>query len=136
MVRAYFSIGEAESLLPSLSSLMQRAQALKQRIERYERVTLKRRVMVDGTTEYSDVTSGEVYDAQLTGLKESFYAIVERIESVGCVLRDVEQGVIDFYTRFEGRDVFLCWQVGERKVRFWHDVDDGLAGRKRIIELR
>jgi hypothetical protein len=136
VVRAYFSIGEAEALLPSLGALVERAQLLKQRLERYERVVVKRRVMADGTAELSDFSIGETYDTQLQSLKEAFYAVVERIESLGCVLRDVEQGIVDFYARFEGRDVFLCWRLGERKIRFWHEAEDGAAGRKRIIELK
>lgn len=136
MVRAYFNIGEAEALLPSLASMVEQAQALKRRLERYERISLKQRVMTDGTTAFSDFTAGETYDAQLQSLKESFYSVVERIESLGCVLRDLEQGVVDFYAKFEGRDVFLCWRLGERKIRFWREVEDESIGRKRIVELK
>jgi len=114
---------------------VQRAQGIKMRIDRYERISLKRRVMTDGSSEYLDEV-GETYDGELQGLKESFYETVERLESTGAILRDVDAGIVDFYTRFEGRDVFLCWRLGERKVRFWHEEEEEAAGRKRIIEVK
>lgn len=48
----------------------------------------------------------------------------------GIVIRDVEQGLIDFPSEREGRDVFLCWRLGEESVDFWHEIDTGFAGRK------
>ncbi len=132
MARAYFSIGEAERLLPSLLPIVRKTQLLKERLERYEHVRVRRSLMTDGTAVY-DV---ETYDADLQSLKESFYGAVEEIERTGCVLRNVDQGVLHFYTRFEGRDVVLCWQLGERRIRHWHEVDEGFAGRKQIVDLK
>lgn len=132
MVRAYFSIGEAEALLPSLSSLVEKARDLKVSLDREERVSVRQTLMTDGSTELSDF--GESYDGQLNSLKESFYEAVEKIESMGAVLRDVEKGLVGFYTHFEGRDVLLCWRLGERRIRFWQELDEG--ARKRILEFR
>jgi hypothetical protein len=48
----------------------------------------------------------------------------------GIVLRDIEQGLIDFPSVREGREVFLCWRFGEDTVGFWHEIDTGFQGRK------
>ncbi len=133
MVRRYFSIGEAERLLPKISGTVKTAQRLKRRIEAYGAVTKK--LMTDGTEEYA-VLESEILDTEYTALKERFYACVEKVDALGAVLRDVDQGVVDFYARFEGRDIFLCWHLGERRIAHWHEEDEGFAGRKRILEIK
>lgn len=134
MAKKFFSIKEAEAVLPTISPLVNRAQVLKEALERHEQVTLRQRVMTDGSEE--SIEFGEYFDSELTSLKERFYNAVEKIESSGAVIRDIDQGLVDFYTRFEGREVFLSWREGEQKIRFWHEPHDGAAGRKRILELK
>jgi hypothetical protein len=46
------------------------------------------------------------------------------------VVRDIEQGLIDFPGRREGREIYLCWRLGEEAVDFWHDKDTGFPGRQ------
>jgi len=134
MAGKQFSINDAERLLPTLSPLVLRAQRLKTTLEEYEDVSLRRRIMTDGTEE--DLELPEPLDAEHQALKEEFYKAVDRVNSHGCILRDVEQGVVDFATRFEGRDVFLNWRLGETRITHWHENEDNVAGRKRILELR
>lgn len=57
---------------------------------------------------------------------------VGTIGDKGCVIKDLEQGLVDFPTLWEGREVFLCWRLGENEVTFWHELDDGFAGRQEI----
>jgi hypothetical protein len=48
----------------------------------------------------------------------------------GIVVRDIEQGLIDFPGLREGRQIYLCWRLGEDAVNFWHDRETGFAGRQ------
>jgi hypothetical protein len=57
---------------------------------------------------------------------------VERVNELGCLVKDVELGLVDFYAMQDGEPVFLCWQFGEPAVSHWHAVDEGYAGRKPI----
>jgi hypothetical protein len=57
---------------------------------------------------------------------------VERVNEFGCLVKDVELGLVDFYAMQDGEPVFLCWQFGEPAVIHWHGVDEGYAGRKPI----
>ena len=57
---------------------------------------------------------------------------VERIQALGCVVKDLETGLIDFPAIYRGQDVLLCWKLGEPEIQFWHGVDEGFAGRKPI----
>ena len=70
--------------------------------------------------------AGEVTDA------------VERINALGCLVKDLEAGLVDFYALQDDEPVFLCWQFGEPAVSHWHPLDEGFAGRKPIegIEVR
>ncbi len=65
-------------------------------------------------------------------LAEQIQAKLEQIEETGCVVKDLDTGLIDFPSRFNDEEVFLCWRVGEDRIRFWHRQDEGFAGRKPI----
>ena len=55
---------------------------------------------------------------------------LESIEATGCVVKDLDTGLLDFPARIGGEDVFLCWRLGEDRIRFYHRQDEGFAGRK------
>jgi hypothetical protein len=57
---------------------------------------------------------------------------VERVNELGCLVKDVELGLVDFYAMQDDEPVFLCWQFGEPAVTHWHGVDEGYAGRRPI----
>jgi hypothetical protein len=52
------------------------------------------------------------------------------IEESGIVLRDIDRGLVDFPAVIDGREVYLCWELGEDDVAYWHDLDSGYRGRK------
>ena len=61
-------------------------------------------------------------------------ALMREIAEIGAEVKDPEQGLIDFRTQRRGREVYLCWKLGEGdRISFWHDLEAGFAGRK-IIE--
>ena len=62
--------------------------------------------------------------------------LVDELEDVGAELKDYQTGLIDFIGRHEGRDVYLCWKLGEESIGYWHELDAGFAGRKPIALLR
>ena len=57
---------------------------------------------------------------------------LERIHSTGCIVKDLEVGLLDFPARIDGEEVYLCWKLGEDRIRFYHRQDEGFAGRKPI----
>ena len=56
-------------------------------------------------------------------------AIARQLEQREIQLKDLERGLVDFPAFYAGREVFLCWEEGEDDIEFWHDLDDGFAGR-------
>ena len=62
---------------------------------------------------------------------------LKKINEMGCIIKDVEIGLVDWYTKGDkGKEVFLCWQLGEKSVNYWHEVDAGYKERKPIAELQ
>ena len=57
---------------------------------------------------------------------------VRRIHAMGIQIKDFDRGLIDFPHIRDGREVFLCWELEETDIEFWHDIDTGYAGRERL----
>jgi hypothetical protein len=55
---------------------------------------------------------------------------VARIHEVGALVKDLDEGLVDFPARRAGEDVLLCWRLGEDEIGFWHGLEEGFSGRK------
>jgi hypothetical protein len=55
---------------------------------------------------------------------------VARIHEVGALVKDLDDGLVDFPARLDGEEVLLCWRLGEDEIGFWHGLDEGFSGRK------
>jgi hypothetical protein len=63
-------------------------------------------------------------------LAQSVKDSLERIEATGCVVKDLEVGLLDFPAILNNEEVYYCWKLGEDRIRFYHRQDEGFAGRK------
>jgi hypothetical protein len=72
---------------------------------------------------------------RMQGLVDQMAAAVARIDALGITLRDIERGLIDFPALATGRQVWLCWQLGEDRVDHWHELDTGFGSRRPLIDL-
>jgi len=57
---------------------------------------------------------------------------IESLQEMGCLVKDLDTGLVDFPTLFRGVEVYLCWKLGEAGIDFWHGVEEGFRGRKPI----
>jgi hypothetical protein len=73
---------------------------------------------------------------RMQGLVDQMQASVARIDGWSITLRDIDTGLIDFPALVAGRQVWLCWRLGEGPIAWWHELDDGFGGRRPLIELR
>jgi hypothetical protein len=71
-------------------------------------------------------------NAELSRRAAELAGALEEIQDLGVVVKDLDTGLVDFPSVREGRDVLLCWRLGEDEVAFWHGYDDGFAGRQPI----
>jgi hypothetical protein len=73
---------------------------------------------------------------RMQGVIDQMQAGVVRIDGWKVSLRDIEMGLVDFPALVSGRQVWLCWRLGEADVAWWHELEAGVAGRQPLIELR
>jgi hypothetical protein len=72
---------------------------------------------------------------RMQGVIDQMQAGVARIDDLGATLREIETGLIDFPALVSGRQVWLCWRLGEGDVDWWHELGDGFGGRRPLAEL-
>ena len=68
--------------------------------------------------------------AQHQQLAEIMKSALDRILETGCIIKDLDVGLLDFPAIIDNQDVYLCWKLGEDRIRFYHRQDEGFAGRK------
>jgi len=76
-----------------------------------------------------------IVEKQLAAALDRLQTLVDELCDVGCELKDYETGLVDFVGRHQGRDVYLCWKLGEARVAYWHELTSGYAGRQPISIL-
>lgn len=129
----YFSLQEAERLLPEVERALRDAISQKAEYQAAEgdlnRATQRIR-MAGG----SRVSPGPflALRARKDAASTALNAAIERVSELGAQIKDLDIGLIDFPTRYQGREVLLCWKLGEERIAFWHGVDEGFRGRKPI----
>jgi hypothetical protein len=130
----YFTLPEAQALLPQLREVLD---ALRR--TRDEAALKKTQIdLLWKRLEGGEAVLGTIGEEQkhMDALVAKLTAIAEDLEQIGCVLRDVDSGLVDFPARVRGgRTVFLCWRLGEPEIAFWHGTNEGFAGRKPLAQL-
>jgi hypothetical protein len=128
-----FNLREAESLLPQVSRLIQDAVSLKTVCQEAEDSiqALSQKVMLYGGIIVDRERALAVKQRRDESL-EKLKSAVEGIQETGCIVKDLEKGLVDFPTLFRGQEVYLCWKMDEPAIRFWHGIEEGFAGRKQI----
>lgn len=133
MAEDTFDLDRAERLLPQLERWLKAAIDSRKRVAELEAQEARQvqRVSMSGG-QLLDIGSlirrREEKDQWIASLR----AAADEIESAGCLLKDLNIGLIDFPCELDGREVYLCWKLGEPAIRFWHNTDEGYAGRKPI----
>jgi hypothetical protein len=120
-----FTVNQAQELLPIIIPVIEHLQGLYQALE-------------SNNTQIDEAAGGfqqdrmQVLNARQLELAETFESSLAQLEGYGCLLKDLQQGLVDFYSFREGRLVFLCWKLDESQIRHWHTLDGGFGGRQPI----
>jgi hypothetical protein len=121
----YFTLEEANALLPPIKLLM--GQLLKRRARLVQARSGVEAILEDlqrnfGGTAVSEATQDMIMIEKLA----------TRIRGYGCVLKDLNAGLVDFLAERDGREVYLCWRYGEPEIKYYHELHTGFAGRQRL----
>lgn len=124
-----FTLSEASKLLPRLQAILLELQEKKHVLDRLQEQigALTGRASGNGHLLAKDL--GEK-SREAEALSTQMNKQLEEITSMGCELKGIDEGLIDFPCERDGRVVYLCWKLGEERIEWWHDVDTGFAGRE------
>jgi hypothetical protein len=122
-----FTVAEANALLPVVREILKRIQTARRKLASYRSETKAAAAQAEqGGGGFGD---GLRYADLLIDLTSQ----TGELEALGVQLKDFDRGLVDFPSLRDGRVVLLCWQIGEGdEVEWWHDVEDGFAGRTPI----
>ncbi len=128
-----FTVDEANALLPRLTEIFRRMDPKLARLREIED-------LVEDAEAYwhskgDGMPPGELATyqrlvAQAADARAAVDVELRAIQSLGCELKDVQQGLVDFPSTIEGGVAYLCWQRGETSIGFWHSLESGFAGRR------
>jgi hypothetical protein len=131
----YFDRREAEELLPMIAGVLNEARDDKQKMDGLDhdlaQAAAKIMVMGGWIPPHRELAEKRQSRDQL---REKIKEAIERIQEIGCVLKDLDEGLVDFPALLDGHEVFLCWKLGEERIGYWHGLDEGFAGRKPLDE--
>jgi hypothetical protein len=122
--RKHYQIEEARALLPQIRQWLGELQQVHRRLQHLDdRIG---QMIASGAD-----AGGESVDQQLKFLVAR-QGIAQEFACRDVQIKDVERGLIDFPSIIAGREVFLCWELGEDDIEFWHELDAGYAGREKL----
>ena len=131
-MKRYFTLREAQKLILEIKNDIIRLMELNASLDLINSINV----------EYTEEYTGDFDELNFTKINKEFHKLsfeffskIEKIEQKGCIIKDITEGLIDFYSIFNGKEIFLCWKYGEDKIEYWHDIEEGLYGRKHVKEL-
>ena len=125
MPQRYFTLQEANETLDLIRPWMDEVQAIRQKV-------LKNQPEAWPAIQKSAGNGGNRALSNMVQDFEKFDALIHRIQDMDVLIKDINLGLLDFPALKDGREVYLCWQYGEGDIAFWHEVEEGYAGRQPI----
>jgi len=135
--KKYFKVEEANQALPLVKAVVSDIVSKYKEIqERKERLLLLR----PKNARRQDSSSDSMYSEELQQAEQDLEAEVVRLQeyiqelqALGIDFKDPVMGLVDFPALMDGREVCLCWKLGESEVAFWHEVEAGFQGRQSLL---
>ena len=128
----FFTVEEANRLIGQLESTFDRIRRNKQHYLWLRGEIEILRLIVDCGADQNnpDAIEAETKRKKLKHISVEIERDIASINETGCILRDVDQGIVDFYSIQNNSVVFLCWKKGEDSILFWHGTDEGFKNRQ------
>lgn len=141
MKKQYFTVAQANRMIPMVEKSVQRIHQIHNRIHmifkqlQEKGYSVSENYNIDVEFEKREHNSlNEFIDLKM--LIEALRDELMNLAKHGCLVKDIEMGIVDWYAKLEDRDIFLCWKLGEKEVSQWHEVDNGFADRQPISVLK
>lgn len=125
----YFTVEEAEALIPQLEQIYECALRIHTKADAKAREV--RRLEARKSTPPSELA---LERAQLQFLVKNLNECLESVVNMGALPKGLEPALVDFPYRLDGREVYLCWKMGETRLAYYHDLESGYGGRQALPE--
>jgi hypothetical protein len=135
MAEKYFNRHQAEELLPVIGEFLEEARKQKRTLDSIsaEISNAALRIMMLGGS-FPPFAELNRKKTQREKLAEQLARTVDEIQKTGCLIKDLDMGLVDFPSQRGGQEVYLCWKLGEARIGYWHGTEEGFAGRKPLDE--
>jgi hypothetical protein len=121
----YFTLQEANEALVSIRAWMEEIQTIRQQI-------LKHQPEIWSVMEKSAGNGGNPTLSRMVKSFDKLDELIHAIQNIGAIIKDINTGLLDFPAIRDGHEVYLCWKYGEVDIAYWHEIEDGFAGRQSI----
>ena len=126
MKKRYFTLEEAQNLIPEISI------KLKKLIRIAKTINLLQSFEISYENELQFMFNEINSRKNIHKLYYEFYEILEEVLNYGAIVKDLNFGLVDFYSLHQGKEIFLCWQLGENNIKYWHEISSDYDNRKPI----
>ena len=127
-----FTPDEANAALPELRLLVEEMVAAKRALDEAQERADEVSARISGNGGGLPPAQLAEVEDDVSGRATALAQALERVQSLGVIVKDLDSGLVDFPSVRDGEEVLLCWQLGEDEVAFWHGYEDGYAGRRPI----
>jgi hypothetical protein len=128
--RRLFTLDEAQEALETVRPLAEELVDLRRRLTDLEARRAELLAPVPGNGGGIDPAAATALNGTIDEHSRRLARCVGRIHEFGALVKDLDQGLVDFPARSRHGDVLLCWKVGEPEIAWWHGPEDGFAGRR------
>ena len=130
MQKIYFTLEKAREIIPLLRPNIAKLIKLHNSLEVLDSIEI----------EYEDEFKTTIQDIKLNKkfhkLSLEFYTLMEKLHGVGCYVKDLDEGLFDFYSFHEGREILLCWKITEPTIKYWHEIYSDYQERRPVSLLQ
>ena len=123
---SYFTVKSANEILPIVIKKYEYAKKQKDLIIKTEQELTQSMSAENSLIDYATLKQ------KLNSVVTKFYQSLEDLENTGVVVKQLDQGLLDFPAKRFDQEIWLCWKEGETEIKFWHEKDSGFMGRKPI----
>ena len=125
-MKSYFSVNDANEILPTVIKKFNHAKKMKDEVMKMEHQ------LTSGITQTTSLEEYATIKRELNSIITKFYQSIEDLENTGVFLKGLDEGLLDFPAKRFDEEIWLCWKEGETEIKFWHEKDIGFMGRKPI----
>jgi hypothetical protein len=127
----YFTRAEAEALIPELEKIFDAVAEIAAQAKARAEALRRREDAGD-----ADPAAAAIERSQLQFLTHGINEWMRKIVDLGALPKGAAPALVDFPSRLDGAEVYLCWRLGEKKIAYYHSVEEGFSSRKPLPKRR